>query len=178
MVAGGTESTAFCEDSSIVSMLPTAMAFMDNSDAPVLRYGFHVGGLPFLVPENTSTEVLDSPPIFPVPRAPHWLSGMLNLRGNVIPVFDLSELSGLNPESDANRRVLVLGQGTQAVAVYVDDLPQPLTPGDITSKLGDPPEILQPFVGAGFTDRDENWCEFDYQEFFRHLASAREEPDD
>ncbi|MGB5301309.1 MAG: chemotaxis protein CheW [Thiogranum sp.] len=152
-------------------VIPPASAFVIDSDAPVLRYGFRIGGLALLVPEGIATELLDAPAVFPLPRAPRWLAGMLNIRGNVVPLFNIVELLGSKSRSSAKERILVLGQASQAVAVYVDDLPKPLTTTGSVGDAGELPTILRPFVEAAFSDQGTHWFEFDYGEFFAHLSA-------
>src|SRR5580704_5217333 len=41
-------------------------------------------------------EIVDSPVLNQLPNAPAWLPGMMNLRGQVVPVVDLKEKFGLN----------------------------------------------------------------------------------
>jgi purine-binding chemotaxis protein CheW len=41
-------------------------------------------------------EIVDAPPLNQLPNAPAWLPGMMNLRGQVVPVVDLKEKFGLN----------------------------------------------------------------------------------
>lgn len=159
-------------DSDLLSVMPAASAFMFDSDAPVLRYGFRIGGLALLVPQGITTELLDSPAVFPLPRAPRWLVGMLNIRGNVVPLFNVLELLGSQAKPSGTDRILMLGQAPQAVAVYVDDMPKPLTATGRVGEAGDLPAILRPFVEAAFSDQGTHWFEFNYGDFFRHLSAG------
>jgi purine-binding chemotaxis protein CheW len=44
---------------------------------------------------TSAREVLEYTDITPVPHTPSWIRGVLNLRGNVIPVLDLKEKLGM-----------------------------------------------------------------------------------
>ncbi len=163
-------------DSDPLLVMPPASAFTaDDSDAPAVRYGFQIGGVALLVPLGSTTEVLDRPPVFPLPRAPRWLAGMLNIRGNVVPLFDIAELLLSRSGRPDTQRILLLGQASQAVGVYVDDLPKPLTTTGKVSGAGDIPAILRPFVVVAFSDQGAHWCEFEYENFFRHLSASGED---
>lgn len=52
--------------------------------------GFHVGEERFALPTNAIREVIASPNITRVPRAPQHITGIINLRGLIVPVLDLS----------------------------------------------------------------------------------------
>ena len=61
----------------------------DAANEAPLRYGFTVGKVALLMRSDCMSEVVKPPPIYPIPNTPPWLSGILNLRGNLVPVFDL-----------------------------------------------------------------------------------------
>ena len=46
--------------------------------------------------------------IFPIPNAPSYISGIINLRGDVIPVFNLRDKFGLpsEPVTDATKLII------------------------------------------------------------------------
>ena len=44
----------------------------------------------------------------PLPHAPSFMRGVINLRGTVLPVMDLSERLGLPPRSHSDRNVIIV----------------------------------------------------------------------
>ena len=56
---------------------------------------FRLGEEEFALEIGRVREILDSPHITAVPRMPHYLRGVINLRGNVVPVVDLKLKFGL-----------------------------------------------------------------------------------
>ncbi|MFK7882315.1 chemotaxis protein CheW [Roseobacter sp.] len=44
----------------------------------------------------------------PLPHAPTYMKGVINLRGTVLPVMDLSERLGLNPQKQTDRNVIIV----------------------------------------------------------------------
>ena len=175
-MAGGSGSVprAGEQDAALLSMLPATAGCMDD-DAPVSRYGFRIGGLALLVPEGIETDVLDNPRVFPLPRAPHWLAGILNQRGNVVPVFDILKLLELQARPSKARQILLMGHAAQAVAVYIDSLPQPLTTTDRIENPADLPAILRPFAEPAFSDQGTDWFEFNHTEFFQYLSAGAQD---
>jgi purine-binding chemotaxis protein CheW len=63
----------------------------------------------FGVPVESVLEILDMRPIFRVPEAPHYLLGLIDLRGRSVPVLDLRAKLGLPaiPTTETTR-ILVL----------------------------------------------------------------------
>ncbi len=74
-----------------------------------------------VIPEGVAAQLeIDINPA-PVPNTKPWLRGVLNLRGNLVPVFDVGLWHGL-PASDSNR-ALVVDPGPSALAVLCAETP-------------------------------------------------------
>lgn len=74
---------------------------------------------------NHVLEVQPAGHITRVPRVPHWVAGVVNVRGTILPVLDLGRLLGLTQEGQDTSRdaYLVLVQTPQSRAVLrVDDV--------------------------------------------------------
>ena len=138
-----------------------------------IRYGFRVGALALLVKPRTASEVIGMPPITPIPKGPPWLLGMINLRSDLVPVFDLALICTLERNrSGASRRILVLDKGEDAVALLIDQLPTALPRLSPLQQLPSLPTALRGAVTAGYAAGDDIWLEFDHQSFFGGLAEA------
>ncbi len=74
-----------------------------------------------VVPEGVASQLeIDINPA-PVPNTKPWLKGVLNLRGNLVPVFDIGLWHGL-PASDSDR-ALVVDPGPNGLAVLCAETP-------------------------------------------------------
>jgi len=136
------------------------------------RYGYRVAGFGFLVGERVLSEVVIAPTIFPVPKAPEWLLGLANVRGNIVPVFDLWKFVRTQmPERDT-RTVLVLNLGEAAVGLVIDNLPKPVPLDSQTVRTAPPAPALQPFLGRGLHAFGCEWWEFDHQNFLARLSAV------
>ncbi len=84
---------------------------------------FRLGQQEYGIPIDMTREILRIPEITPLPNMPAGLQGVINLRGTVLPVWDLQIRFGGNPlEKTADSRLLVLQTGEQITGVTVDDV--------------------------------------------------------
>lgn len=86
---------------------------------------FHLDHTAFGIPVDAVQEALHSPAITPVPDAPAYLAGLVNLRGQVVTALNLRPRLGMPPAADATQPMLVV--------VSVDDVPLAL----LADRVGD-----------------------------------------
>lgn len=68
-------------------------------------------------------EVLRYTEIAPVPGAPVYVLGIINLRGNVVTVIDTRARFGLEPaETSDNTRIVIIESDEQVVGILVDSV--------------------------------------------------------
>lgn len=68
-------------------------------------------------------EVLKMTEIAPVPGAPDFVLGIINLRGNVVTVVDTRKRFGLMPqEPDDSTRIVIIEANDQVVGILVDSV--------------------------------------------------------
>jgi chemotaxis signal transduction protein len=138
-----------------------------------LRYGFRCARLGLLAPVGEGSEALEPTRIAPVPHAPPWLVGMMNLRGNPVAVFDLHTALAL-PRNDGSQRtfVLVLGKGERAVGLLIDGLPRALRPALTVALPTGLPQRLAPFARQAWMEGSEVWIDFDSDAFLSFLGGT------
>jgi twitching motility protein PilI len=151
----------------------------NNVEAPkVIReiggeviFGIHISGIGILVSKDSYCEVLDKIHVNALPNVQPWISGIINLRGNLIPVFDLHFI--LEEEAEVNkRRLMVIGQGDKAAALWIDGFPEIknsecLNP---TNELQALPQLLQSFVSGGYADAGQVWIDLKFEDLFKALG--------
>lgn len=82
---------------------------------------FRAGGQEFCVDVIAVREIRGWTATTPLPQSPDYVSGVINLRGAVLPVVDLSARLGLGPTDPTRRSVIIVVQiGTRLVGVLVD----------------------------------------------------------
>lgn len=139
----------------------------------VTRYGFRAAGLGLLINPDIGSEVLAKPQISTIPASPPGFLGLLNLRGNLVPLYELRILLGeASRPAEADTMVLVLGKGDHAVGIVIEGYPEALTALSPLSELPPLHDALQDHVSAGFVQDNMVWLEFNHGSFFDEVCSA------
>lgn len=82
---------------------------------------FRLGETLFGVDIHQMLRIVHLKPITRVPRAPHFLEGVVNQRGQVLPVVDLHKRLALpGAEYGDQARILIVEMETQALGMLVD----------------------------------------------------------
>ena len=68
---------------------------------------FHIAGDTYAIDILRVREIVECQTVTRVPSAPVWIRGVVNLRGNVVPVLDLAVKLGL-PTTTAGRRTCIV----------------------------------------------------------------------
>ena len=136
------------------------------------RYGFCIGSFGLMIQADVGSEVLRPEAISSLPGSALYLLGLLNLRGNLVPVFDLSLVLGVAKSTESRGMlVLILDKGENAVGMVIDGFPQPLSALRNIAQLPALPAVLQEHVSAGYVKDERVWLEFNHQSFFEKLTS-------
>lgn len=102
---------------------------------------FNIGSEEFGVDILKVREINRMVEITRVPQAPHYVEGVINLRGKVIPIVDLRKRFGLElKEHDKNTRIVVVDIGGNILGMIVDSVSEVLRLP--ASTIEPPPEIV------------------------------------
>lgn len=94
-----------------------------ESDTTLRWVTFHLGNEAYGINVMQVQEVLRVSEIAPVPGAPHYVLGIVNLRGNVVTVIDTRARLGLDPkEIDDASRIVIIEAEKQVVGILVDSV--------------------------------------------------------
>ena len=92
---------------------------------------FRIGAQEFCVDIMSVREIRGWAPATPLPRAPGYIRGVINLRGAVLPIVDLSARLGLGAADPSARHVIIVAQiGARLVGLLVDAVSDILTVTD------------------------------------------------
>jgi len=104
--------------------MATNMKSSAVQDDPILQWvTFHLDGETYGVNVMQVREVLRYTEIAPVPGAPAYVIGIINLRGNVVTVIDTRHRFGLQPgELTDNTRIVVIEADKHVIGILVDSV--------------------------------------------------------
>lgn len=92
---------------------------------------FRIGDQEFCVNIMSVREIRGWTPVTPMPHAPRYVLGIINLRGAVLPIIDLSLRLGMKPAEPTVRHVIIVAQvGAKIVGLLVDAVSDILTVTD------------------------------------------------
>ena len=92
---------------------------------------FRIGDQEFCVNIMSVREIRGWTPATPMPHAPPYVLGVINLRGAVLPIIDMSLRLGMKPAEPTVRHVIIVAQvGQKAVGLLVDAVSDILTVTD------------------------------------------------
>jgi len=98
-----------------------AMADPQTRAAPVAAVVFKLGAHELGIEISQVHEVLNWRAPAPVPRAPSFIEGVIDLRGEVVPVVDMRKRLGLAaPDPGPDTRIVVVGFGDERIGLVVD----------------------------------------------------------
>ena len=73
-------------------------------------------------------EIIRMTDITPVPGAPHYILGVINLRGNVVPIVNTSSRFNLPTVDDsADTRIILVDLDRQLIGIVVDSVAEVVT---------------------------------------------------
>ncbi|MDB5508512.1 MAG: cheW [Hyphomicrobiales bacterium] len=101
-----------------------------SSDSSTIRelIAFRIDGREFCVDIMQVRDIRGWTPATPLPHSPHYVRGVINLRGAVLPVVDLAARLGFKPSEPTVRHVIMVTQvEQQIVGLLVDAVSDILT---------------------------------------------------
>ncbi len=100
-------------------------------------------------------EVIRLPHITRLPRSPHFIKGVINLRGNVIPIIDLREKFGMRQKTyHSTTRAIIVEVNDRKLGMVVDNVSQVIR--IYKSEIAPPP----PMIGGLASDYISGVVEF------------------
>lgn len=96
----------------------------DTSDDPILQWvTFRLEDETYGINVMQVQEVLRYTEIAPVPGAPGYVLGIINLRGNVVTVIDTRDRFGMaTTEVTDNTRIVIIETDAQVIGIMVDSV--------------------------------------------------------
>lgn len=152
---------------------PVSVPSIDvHQQAQASRYGVLVGAQRLLLATDGAVRVLEPPPVYRLPNTHRWFHGITNVRGTLVPVYDLAGWLDL-AVPDAGRMLLVVGEGEVSAGVLVDSSPRHLLVQTAASGSPPPalPDRLADYGNGAFQVAGETWTAVDWTALFIHLRT-------
>lgn len=114
----------------------------DDENEGMLQFvGFSIGREKFGVDILTVQEIIRSTNVTPVPNSPSFVEGVINLRGDIIPVVDLRKRLNLFDADQSMEKnwILILRIGERIAGFIVDDVTEVLK---VPEDAIDPPPAI------------------------------------
>ncbi len=103
--------------------------------------GFSIDNEQFGVDILMVQEIIRAAPITPVPNSPDFVEGVINLRGNIIPVIELRKRLNLyKEEADQDTWILILDIDGKVTGFIVDSVSKVLK--ILESSIEPPPDLV------------------------------------
>lgn len=164
---------------------PTERVVLDGESEPEqadIRYAIRVVHIGLLIGARVPSEFVLPVPVSRVPNTPDWFAGLINLRGALLPVFDLESMVANDKQATqtivAGSRLLflVLGQGERAAALKIHGYPQPLRGLKPLDQMPPIPAPLDECVSNALVEDGSAWLEFDHERLFDAFAARLAKP--
>lgn len=139
-----------------------------------LAYGIRLYNFGLLLPQDIVSRVIDDYQLCPLPTAAKWFLGMANVDGISVPVFDLNlHLFEGKREQIANDQLLIIGVGSESVAIPINTAPIQVDLGMavVTERFPLLPEALKKTVYKCY-QLDIYWLAWDFKKFFSTAGLA------
>ncbi len=135
-------------------------------------YGFSIDNLNLLAPQGLYCELLTGNPISPLPNSPNHFLGLTNVRGNLVPVYQLEPLLELAPLKSFY--TLIFGHPANAAGLVIRKKPQPMDVTDVEGKAAPEalPDILKKAINRSCTINGQEWHVINNVVLFKQLSSA------
>ena len=147
-----------------------------DEETSVLHFHeFNVGDLNILISEYHSPEILEDNVVCPMLLTPGWVIGMCNVRGEIIPVFDLEKIifPDITIARPENYKTLILRDGKYTIGLPLFSLPKlvHLDKSDVVSDSSKVPELVTPFIKEIYKRKHKIWVLLDLSSFLAFLKA-------
>lgn len=112
-----------------------------HREEEILFLGFSVADQSYAVRIPFVREILKVPRLYSMPKVPAFVKGVMDLRGQILPVVDLKERLDLGSVEAKTGRVVVLSAGKCPLGFLVDRVREVFSAS--AESLRDAPEVFQ-----------------------------------
>ena len=146
-----------------------------RDQAAYTRHGVKVGDTGIFLPYLERVEIVELQSVCPIPNTPMWFMGMINNRGNLMPVFDLKLFMAMGVDQPS-RWLMILGHGSKAAGLCIDSLPAVIENPQLVDvdqavvQTAVPQALLRHLAGT-YMHNGKVWVDLDYDKLFPDLCA-------
>lgn len=125
--------------------------------------GFRIGETWLAAPKDDVREVITPPRVTRVPNGRAWLTGVANVRGELLTIIDLRQFLGMPGAEDARpQRVLVFNSERVPAGFLVDEVAgyRQFVPNEQRPEVREDQELFAPYLLGGFVREGQPWLAF------------------
>lgn len=146
--------------------------YADDAEQSKKRfYGFKLDNIRLLLDTDVRSEVVNNASITPIPLMPKCVKGLCNVRGNLVPVYDLYQKYGLSrtETSSDSKRILVLDENQDMAAIEIEDMVTTLEfdEQDMQKNVSSDNDMINELITYGFKENENFWYGFDHKKLFQ-----------
>ncbi len=152
--------------------LPVAKAVVDDW----IGIGFSINQVSLLAKMDDVNEILPPPATIRVPGVTHWVKGLANIRGNLMPVLDMNGfLYGKPTEIRKESRILIINKLGVVAALLVDEVYglRRFKPEEHQEKSQSDVGSLGDYLAGTFVDQVRRWNVFSVEKLAREEQFLR-----
>lgn len=163
---------------------PSAEALAESETvkkwAQIRAYGFQLGGVNYLAPVGLYCELVSEFKLAQLPNSPEHFCGLIAVRGNLVPVYQLYSVLGLSRPQ--HKYVFIMGSGNKAAAIMLLDKPKTININDyqlIDTPTISAPEFLQGFISGEYQhieNANDQYFALDHLKLFKALSRLHSAP--
>ncbi|HTU65709.1 MAG TPA: chemotaxis protein CheW [Steroidobacteraceae bacterium] len=156
-----------------LAALTAPAAAVEEAPDAIVRQAFRIGQMHLVATFATASELVEMPNVYPLPRMPEHLLGLVNLHGRIVPLFDLAALFETEHLPREKKMLLVIGHGNDAAGLVIDGLPRRavFSPDDQIIPPALPAAATNSVIGCYLQGKDA-WFEFNYASLLDQLVST------
>ena len=148
------------------SGLPVATEVIDDW----IGIGFAINETPLLAKMDDVNEILPPAETIRVPGVTHWVKGLANIRGSLMPVLDMNDfLYGKPTKIRKESRILVINKLGVVAALLVDEVYglRRFKPEEHQQNVGQEAGSISTYLDGAFVDQVRRWNVFSVERLAR-----------
>jgi twitching motility protein PilI len=148
------------------SGLPVASGVIDDW----LGIGFSINEIPLIAKMDDVSEILPPPEMIRVPGVIHWVKGLANIRGNLMPILDMKEfLYGQPTALNKQTRILIVNKLGVIAGLLVDEVYglRRFKPEELRQEVAQEAGSMTEYLAGIFVDQVRRWNVFSVEKLAR-----------